>query len=70
MIQNTERKVTLERAIEKILPVSCEAAREAKRRWDQVAKPLNSLGVWKRIWCGSRPLREHPHFLWIINGLL
>ena len=45
MIQNTERKVTLERAIEKILPVSCEAAREAKRRWDQVAKPLNSLGV-------------------------
>ena len=37
--------MTLEEAIAKIEPLNSEAMSEAKRRWDAIAKPLNSLGL-------------------------
>lgn len=45
MTQNTEGKMTLKKAMQQIRPVSSEAKKAARLRWDQVAKPLNSLGI-------------------------
>ena len=42
MIQNTEGKMTLKKALQQIRPVSSETKKAARLRWDQVAKPLNS----------------------------
>ena len=41
MIQNTEGKMTLKKALQQIRPVSSETKKAARLRWDQVAKPLN-----------------------------
>ena len=35
----------LKKALQQIRPVSSETKKEARLRWDQVAKPLNSLGI-------------------------
>ena len=37
--------MTLKEAMKSIKPASQALRRQAKRRWDQVAKPLGSLGV-------------------------
>lgn len=39
------KDITLEEAIRRIKPADQRAAMEAKRRWDSIAKPLDSLGV-------------------------
>lgn len=36
---------TVEQAAERIAPLSQEAMRRARRRWDSIAKPLHSLGL-------------------------
>lgn len=45
MIQNKETKIRLETALEQICPASRQAEKAAQIRWDQIAKPLNSLGI-------------------------
>ena len=45
MIQNTEGKIDAKKALQQIRPVSSETKKAARLRWDQVAKPLNSLGI-------------------------
>ena len=37
--------MTLKKALQQIRPVSSETKKAARLRWDQVAKPLNSLGI-------------------------
>lgn len=45
MKQSNEVRITLEKALRQIRPGSSRARKAALSRWDQVAKPLNSLGI-------------------------
>ena len=39
--------MTLEEVIQGIVPADQEAMGRAKARWDSIAKPLGSLGLWR-----------------------
>jgi len=59
--------MTLKKALQQIRPVSSETKKAARLRWDQVAKPLNSLGM--RIWYALPGLRTARRSVWIRSGL-
>mgnify|MGYP002534441416 CR=1 FL=1 len=57
--------MTLKKAMQQIRPVSSEAKKAARLRWDQVAKPLNSLGIWYAL----PGLKTARRSVWIRSGL-
>ena len=59
--------MTLKKALQQIRPVSSETKKAARLRWDQVAKPLNSLGILEE---DALPgLRTARRSVWIRSGL-
>ena len=61
--------MTLKKALQQIRPVSSETKKAARLRWDQVAKPLNSLGILEEDLVRIVGAQNSEVSVWIRSGL-